>query len=579
MKNNKKMGTKKILKEAGPYQADVENSSIDSVSNLPKSSQTDGQTKSDSTNKGGTIGPTEEQMFRNAMKLGCLTGKPGLMRRKSDNKFYFRKTSVVDPSKTIHFFSDMTYAFTDGSKKGRWKCDGILDINTKPNTDQTIVVTPNADQTAYIDSIVKAEGAIKEKPSQYEIDKGTYEVIDLNTRNAQLFPEKGKFFVYKQKGATNQVTSQQQNIIQSLKLDGWSEVQPNENESMQYTKINLQVAEGGKYKDYFNTPFYMWQPTKDINVVDLIDDAKKTFQDNKVDKKQCRQAIDILYTSYETNVPLADSQRIRFKNYAKKCATQKTFILPGIRKKLDFLEKLNPNHPSKVSLRMKNESDERIKSIVKESLMSAKKQKTKTLLEERKIVEKRLLFLTENVSLKTKKDKDKFCETLLMEMFYLKNQGFDKKVINEGFFDMISGIFGKAGSGIFGYFKEYFAKWLVTKFTPLDPNGWVGGTIIRAIGNLAIGDITKLTDCNFLSKLLSKSIAEEAIEQLKRKAGLEGAFYDILRNALVDSLEETDLGTKIESALGSFLCPLLSNVTGKMSDVADKMKKGALAVD
>jgi hypothetical protein len=65
---------------------------------------------------------------------------------------------------------------------------------------------------------------------------------------------------------------------------------------------------------------------------------------------------------------------------------------------------------------------------------------------------------------------------------------------------------------------------------------------------------------------------------LKNKAGMEGAFYDVLRNAVVESLSQSDLGQKIESALGSILCPSLSKVSSKMSDVTDTMKKGALSL-
>lgn len=223
-------------------------------------------------------------------------------------------------------------------------------------------------------------------------------------------------------------------------------------------------------------------------------------------------------------------------------------------------------------------SEDRIKNLLRESLMEIKEQKKKTLLEESKIVKGRLTFITENSSFKTKKEKDNFCKDLLSEMIYLNSQGFNQGVINEGFFDILKSLFGNAGESTIQYFKEYLAKWLITSLTPFDTDGWVGGTIVKAIGNLPIGDIPKLTDCNFTTKLLSKSIAEEAIDQIKRKAGLEGAFYDILRNAVIESLSESDLGQKIESALGSVLCPMLSKISGNMDSAAEQMKKGALSL-
>ena len=127
------------------------------------------------------------------------------------------------------------------------------------------------------------------------------------------------------------------------------------------------------------------------------------------------------------------------------------------------------------------------------------------------------------------------------------------------------------------YFKEYMAKWLVNNLTPMDPEGWLGNIVITAIGNLAIGDIPKLTDCNFLTKLISKSVAEGALRKLTHEKGLEGPFYDILRNSIVDMLDETSLGTKIEEGLGNVICPLLGGITSKMNSATDKLKQNALS--
>jgi hypothetical protein len=198
-------------------------------------------------------------------------------------------------------------------------------------------------------------------------------------------------------------------------------------------------------------------------------------------------------------------------------------------------------------------------------------------LGESKIVKVRLSIISENVVLKTKKQKDKFFDELLSEMVYLNSQGFDKQVINEGFWDALKGLFGHAPDGIMEYFKEYIGKWLVEHLTPMDPEGWLGNIVITSIGNLAIGDIPKLTDCNFLTKLISKSVAEGTVRKLTHEKGLEGPFYDILRNSIVDMLEETSLGSKIEEGLGNVICPLLGGITTKMNSATDKLKQNALS--
>jgi hypothetical protein len=226
---------------------------------------------------------------------------------------------------------------------------------------------------------------------------------------------------------------------------------------------------------------------------------------------------------------------------------------------------------------MKNENTINLKNLIRESLIETKKTKERNVLSEGKIVKARLSIISENVSLKTKKQKDKFFDELLSEMAYLNSQGFDKKIINEGFWDTLKGLFGHAPDGIMEYFKEYIAKWLVEHLTPMDSNGWLGSIVITAIGNLPIGDIPKLTDCNFLTKLISKSVAEGTVRKLTHEKGLEGPFYDILRNSIVDMLDETSLGSKIEEALGSFICPLLGGVKNKMNVATDTLKQKALA--
>lgn len=138
-------------------------------------------------------------------------------------------------------------------------------------------------------------------------------------------------------------------------------------------------------------------------------------------------------------------------------------------------------------------------------------------------------------------------------------------------------LFGHSPDAIMEYFKEYMAKWLVNNLTPMDPEGWVGNMIITGVGNLPIGDIPKLTDCNYLTKWISKSAAEGTVRKLTHEKGLDGPFYDVLRNAIVDMLDSTSLGSKIEEGLGSIICPLLGGVKNKMNVATDTLKQKALA--
>ena len=197
---------------------------------------------------------------------------------------------------------------------------------------------------------------------------------------------------------------------------------------------------------------------------------------------------------------------------------------------------------------------------------------------EGEIINNRIKLISEHRTLKTRPQKDKFFNELMMEIAYLNSQGYDSRLINENFLDMLKGLFGTAADSTLQYFKETIAKWLIEKITPMDPNGWMANIIIAGVGNVPIGEITRLTECNYLSDVLSKSIVEGAVNKYKNEQGLTGPFYDILRNGVIEMLEDTKFGQVVEHAIGELVCPLLGGIKDKMGSAADSMKKGALSL-
>ena len=353
--------------------------------------------------------------------------------------------------------------------------------------------------------------------------------------------------------------------------------------------------------DDFQGSYFLYKDVKiisDAAVIAKLDAAISTSSsaDEKTKKVACKTALELYKRAYENKLELSQPRieglkpaiRNCINNYPKfaKIAEDLQFANPVQTQtgaNANYALSVNANKtanktPKNTGLSVQRESKERqLKNLIRESLLEIKENKKKNILGESKIVKVRLSIISENVVLKTKKQKDKFFGELLSEMAYLNSQGFDKQVINEGFWDTLKGLFGHAPDGIMEYFKEYMAKWVVKNLTPMDPEGWIGNMIITGIGNLPIGDIPKLTDCNYLTKWISKTAAEGTVRKLTHEKGLDGPFYDILRNSIVDILDETSLGSKIEEALGSFICPLLGGVKNKMEATTDKLKQKALA--
>jgi hypothetical protein len=479
--------------------------------------------------------------------------------------------------------------------------DGKLPMWACPDLKETIDQTMTLDQQAWFNSLKKnypnkyftyTEGIEKNAPGSQ-----SYKLVKLKEIDemAQMpgTKEIQELFVWVYEGESQQVSNQSKEVVNyfknTLKYKEKKDINPAELEL--YVEVNLK--DDPNYGNQFVTDYFMYYDPNTITAASLQPQLENAIKKaNKAyDKKSCRNVINLYYTAYEfaKTGAITRSQKTIDQDKAVVRACKK-HNFPMLKKKLDELENANPITTStgaKVdfSLAVRQQSnirrenvESKLKGLIRESLIEIKEQKKKTLSEESKIVKGRLQFITENSKFRTKKERDYFCKEVLSEMVYLNSQGFNKEVINEEFFDILKGLFGNAGESTIQYFKEYLAKWLIESLTPFDTEGWVGGTIVKAIGNLPIGDIPKLTDCNFTTKLLSKSLAEEAVDQLKRKAGLEGAFYDILRNAVIESLSESDMGQKIESALGKIICPMLSKVSGKMDSAAQDMKKGALSL-
>lgn len=450
-------------------------------------------------------------------------------------------------------------------------------------------VTP-AQQEVMLHYVEQNDQYQLERPNEGEINSGKFKVIDMfeikkedpkSTVDPKVFPNKGVAFIYKRQNIENKYINQYPKIEIALGGAGYTFIEPDRtNEAYWNTRRPISQILGASYKTYFREGEpYVWVSAGKLN--------KGQFDDEEKIKKECRGAIKTLFSNFKNpDFPTIETaqDRIKIKNKVHYCKYNKKFAsgIIGLGNEIDTLytrsEEQNPfgmknYNPTK----KQNENNFNLKKLIRESLLEIKENKKKSILGESKIVKVRLSIISENVVLKTKKQKDKFFGELLSEMAYLNSQGFDKQVINEGFWETLKGLFGHAPDGIMEYFKEYMAKWLVNNLTPMDSEGWFGSMIITGIGNLPIGDIPKLTDCNYLTKWISKTAAEGTVRKLTHEKGLDGPFYDILRNSIVDMLDETSLGSKIEEALGSFICPLLGGVKNKMEATTDTLKQKALA--
>ena len=222
--------------------------------------------------------------------------------------------------------------------------------------------------------------------------------------------------------------------------------------------------------------------------------------------------------------------------------------------------------------------------LIKENLINSLNEKKKTILTESNIIKQRTNILLEGGIPKTKKGQERLIDEIINEAISLNSQGLDKDLINESFWDAIKGLFGNyAGGGIVEMFKEKFMRYLIGKLTPADPDGWTAGMISKAFGNIPITDYFngKILQCDYLTHVLTKSLVEEVIAKAGQssvgaKIGGESIIFDILRNSIVNQLDDTDFAKNIENGLAKFVCPAIQGISGKMDKAVDQMRDKAL---
>ena len=212
-----------------------------------------------------------------------------------------------------------------------------------------------------------------------------------------------------------------------------------------------------------------------------------------------------------------------------------------------------------------------LSSIIKENLNLMSRLKKKTLTEERNIVKNRFSVLTEGRDIKTNIEKNSFADDIILEMFELRSQGFETDVISEGLFDMIGGLFGAAGGGIGQIIKEKMATWLIGKLG-VSADSYLSNFIIVAFGNLPLSDYGKLTDCKFLSNLITNSVVESIALNVEKKTGKDGVFMDLLRNIAGDYFKDSAVENKISGFLEGLICPLMGGIKTKMKDAEKEIK-------
>jgi hypothetical protein len=346
-----------------------------------------------------------------------------------------------------------------------------------------------------------------------------------------------------------------------------------------------------KYKDYmkyFQKGYLLYQPIVSLTPAQLDNKIQLDIQLAKrdFDKKVCRNVIVSFYNKM-TNTSRSDENRQIVvlpgeKEVVQNCLNNNKGKYPGLSKEIEALKystdkQFKIDHTIDYSKKPVRENEEQmLKQTISEGL-NLLKNKQKKMLSESKVVRNRLEILVEGRDLNNKRDLNRFFNDYLYESAYLTSRGYDSKIINEQFLDLLKGFLGGTGvESIMSTFKESAVKYILNIIGVTDTSGWIPSIIITALGNLKFGDIGKITDCSFLVPYLSKSIAEAAVRKFMVEKGMDSGISTVIRNAIIEVLEDSAFGQSIEKGLEKIICPSLGGLKSKMNSMTNTLKDKAL---
>ena len=222
--------------------------------------------------------------------------------------------------------------------------------------------------------------------------------------------------------------------------------------------------------------------------------------------------------------------------------------------------------------------NESLKKSLKNNLMEMKEKK-ENLMVESNIIRKRFEMITENRTFNSETDGDFIVESLFTEVSYLKRQGYDSKLINEGIFGWIGSLLGGTVTEVPDVIKEYISAWLL-KTVGVSADSYLGNVLVTLIGDLSFSDYDKFfSDCKFASNKVADALINGYLRKLQEEnqstSGAGGFVISAIRNSVVTYFADTkdSIIQKLEDEIINFLCPKMSKLAGIMGDKADAIKE------
>lgn len=209
---------------------------------------------------------------------------------------------------------------------------------------------------------------------------------------------------------------------------------------------------------------------------------------------------------------------------------------------------------------------------IKATLLEIKEKKESILIEQN-LVKNRIMMIVEsednikNFKKLPKSKQTKIAQKLVAEIGFLH----ESNILNEqdGLMGFLKGIFGNSLSGILQTIVEPMVNSLLSG---LGLSGYFKDFLVSFITTNPLELAKALKSCEAMTSLVAQALSEGLAMMIMREQGLEGAGYTFIRNALGGAVKDTKFIESIESQVSGIVCQLYDSMTGKASDVVDKLK-------
>ena len=212
-----------------------------------------------------------------------------------------------------------------------------------------------------------------------------------------------------------------------------------------------------------------------------------------------------------------------------------------------------------------------LKNEIRKTLVETKKNK------ENKIIESKIVKSRINAILESTPDFKSFKKLpferqweigvpLMQEIAYLKELGVDDDLLitEQGIWNMLGSIFG---TGLSAGGETLFEAMLSSLLKKLGFSGFIADAVTYFFSRNPGKIWESFKDCRALSKNLAQAITEAYILKLQREYNISGKGMDFIRNALMETLENSDFGAKLADQFAQFVCGFYDTIAGKGKEV------------